>query len=332
VPNGTPGTTQNADGSVTITQTTMDNVDARVPSQYLGMTADELFFGENQGFSNYHALQSSLLHRWTNGLYFQMAYTYSRCMDNGSGSQYGDELNGLNQWGDLFNPRSNYGPCDFDRTHRLVISYNYELPFARMLKIENRGFGKMANGWTVNGITTFQSNLPFLIFDTSAMVPEDNFVQLSNFATLAPNMSFKDVMTSGSTESRLNNYVNLNAFTPGGNCVNNQYVVVSCSDPSATGYAAVGDVSRNNFRGPFETNWDFSLGKNTRMTEKATLTFRADFFNIFNHPAFQDPSAGGYSGTAVGNSGQINVASGSSAITKTLNGPRVIQLSLRLEF
>ena len=330
VPNGTPGTTQNADGSVTITQTTMDNVDARVPSQYLGMTADELFFGENQGFSNYHALQSSLLHRWTNGLYFQMAYTYSRCMDNGSGSQYGDELNGLNQWGDLFNPRSNYGPCDFDRTHRLVISYNYELPFARMLKIENRGFGKMANGWTVNGITTFQSNLPFLIFDTSAMVPEDNFVQLSNFATLAPNMSFKDVMTSGSTESRLNNYVNLNAFTPGGNCVNNQYVVVSCSDPSATGYAAVGDVSRNNFRGPFETNWDFSLGKNTRMTEKATLTFRADFFNIFNHPAFQDPSAGGYSGTAVGNSGQINVASGSSAITKTLNGPRVIQLSLKI--
>jgi hypothetical protein len=332
VPAGTPGTVQNADGSITITQTTMDNVSARVPPQYLGFNADQLFFEENQGFSNYHALQTSLLHRWSNGLYTQVAYTYSRCMDNGSGSQYGDELNGLNQWGDLFNPRSNYGPCDFDRTHRLVISYNYELPFARMLTIGNHGFGKLANGWTVNGITTFQSNLPILIYDTSAMVPEDNFVQFSNFGTLAPGMTLKDVPTTGSIGSRLTNYLNMNAFLPGGNCVNDQVVVVSCSDPSATGYAAVGNVSRNNFRGPFETNWDFSIAKNTLLSEHVTLAFRADFFNIFNHPAFQDPSAGSYGGASVGNSGQVNVASGSSAITSTLNGPRVIQFSFRLQF
>ena len=332
VPNGTPGTVHNADGSITITQSTMDNVDARLPVQYLGMTADELFLQENQGFSNYNALQSSLVHRWGNGLYIQMAYTYSRCMDNGSGSQYGDELNGLNQWGDLFNPRSNYGPCDFDRTHRFVTSYNYELPFARMLKIANHGFGKMANGWTVGGITTFQSNLPFLVFDPAALLPEDNFVQFSNFGTLAPGMSLSDVPAKGSTVSRLNNYLNMNAFTLGGNCVNNQNVIVSCSDPTNTGYAALGDVSRNNFRGPFEQNWDFSLAKNTHLTERAVLAFRADFFNIFNHPAFQDPSAGGYSGSAVGNTGQVNVASGSSAITTTLNGPRVIQFALRLEF
>ncbi len=331
VPAGTPGTVQNADGSITITQTTMDNVSARVPPQYLGFNADQLFWEENQGFSNYHALQTSLVHRWSNGLYTQVAYTYSRCMDNGSGSQYGDELNGLQQFGDLINPRSNYGPCDFDRTHRLVISYNYELPFARMLKIGNHGYGKMANGWTVNGITTFQSNLPILIFDAAALVPEDNFVQFTNFGTLAPGMSLSDVITKGSTESKLDNYVNLNAFTAGGNCVNNQYVIVDCSDPTSTGYAAVGNVSRNNFRGPFETNWDFSIAKNTLLSEHVTLAFRADFFNIFNHPAFQDPSAGGYAGSAAGNSGEVDVV-GSPAITQTLNGPRVIQFSFRLQF
>jgi hypothetical protein len=330
VPPGTPGTAQNADGSITITQTTMNNVNARVPAQYLGFQADFLDFQQNRGFSNYHALQASLVHHWGHGLYSQVAYTYSRCMDNGSGSQYGDELNGLIPFGDLISPRSNYGPCDFDRTHRLVISYNYELPFARMLKIGNHGFGKMANGWAVNGITTLQSNLPFLVYDGSAMLAEDNYWDLTNFATLAPGMSLSDVLTKGSTISRLDNYVNLNDFTAGGNCVNDQNAVVSCSDPSATGYAALGDVSRNRFRGPFEQNWDFALAKNTHLTERVVLAFRADFFNIFNHPAFMDPAASGY-GTSTGNTGEVDVV-GSSAITSTLNGPRVIQFSLKLEF
>jgi hypothetical protein len=343
VPPGTPGTVQNADGSITITQTTMDNINARVPPNDLGFQADYLMFTENQGLSNYHSLQTSLVHRWSSGVYLQAAYTYSRCMDNGSGSQYGDEINGNLPFGDLINPRSNYGPCDFDRTHRLVISYNYELPFARMLNIGNHGFGKMANGWSVNGVTTLQSNLPFLVYDGSAMVAEDNYWDLTNFATLAPGMSLNNVLTKGSTVSRLSNYVNLNAFQVGGNCIDNQTSVVPCvipnpspppatiANPAATGYAAVGDVSRNNFRGPFEQNWDFALAKNTRLTEQLNLGFRADFFNVFNHPAFQSPQAGGVS-TPTGNSGEINVALGSSAILATLNGPRVIQFSLRLEF
>ena len=102
-------------------------------------------------------------------------------------------------------------------------------------------------------------------------------------------------------------------------------------NPAATGYAAVGDVSRNNFRGPFETNWDFALAKNTYLTERLMMSFRADFFDVFNHPAFQDPSAGGYVGQSSGNSGQVNLV-GSDAITETLNGPRVIQFSVKFEF
>lgn len=333
VPGGTPGTVKNSDGSITISQSTPDNIDARVPPLYMGLANSRGFFQENQGFSIYHSLQASLSHQWGNGVYLQASYTYSRTMDNGSGSQYGDELSGLIQFGDLFNPRSNYGPADFDRTHRLVISYTYQLPFARMLHVANHGAGLLADGWAINGLTTFQSNLPILLWDSSALSLEDtDGVNLNNFATLAPGIKLSDIPTQGSTESRLNNWLNLNAFQVGGNCVNNQNQIVSASDPNCSGYAALGNVSRNNFRGPFETNWDFSLSKETRLTEKANLEFRAEFFNVFNHPAFQDPSAGGYSGSAVGNYGEVDVSSGSSAITSTLNGPRVIQLALRIVF
>jgi Carboxypeptidase regulatory-like domain len=333
VPAGTPGTIKNSDGSITITQSTADNIDARVPPRYMGLATSRGFFQENQGFSFYHSLQASVSHQWANGLYLQASYTYARTMDNGSGSQYGDELNGLIQFGDLFNPRSNYGPADFDRTHRLVISYDYQLPFAKMFHIANHGAGLLANGWAINGLTTFQSNLPFLLWDSSALSLEDtDGVNASNFATLAPGMTLSNVPTHGSTESRLDNWVNLNAFQVGGNCVNNQNQIVPASDPSCTGYAAIGNVSRNNFRGPFETNWDFSVSKNTHLTERTALEFRAEFFNIFNHPAFQDPSAGGYSGSSVGNYGEVDVSSGSSAITSTLNGPRVIQFALRIVF
>ncbi len=333
VPAGTPGTVKNPDGSVTITQSTGANVDARVPPQYLGLATSRGFFQENQGLSYYNSLQASLSHRWENGLYLQASYTYSRCMDNGSGSAYGDELNALTQFGDLLNPYSNYGPCDFDRTHRFVVSYNYMLPFARMLKMANHGFGILANGWSVNGVSTFQTGLPIVLIDENAVTLQDaGFVNFTNFATLAPGMTLSNVPTTGSTESRLNNWLNLNAFQAGGQCVNNQNQVVAASDPTCTGFAALGNVSRNNFRGPFEQNWDLSLIKDTKLTESVNLQFRAEFFNIWNQPAFQDPSPGGYIGSSAGNAGQVNVASGSSAITATLNGPRVIQFSLRLSF
>lgn len=333
VPAGTPGTVKNPDGSITITQSTGANVDARVPPQYLGLANSRGFFQENQGLSYYNSLQASLSHQWENGLYLQASYTYSRCMDNGSGSSYIDELGALYQYGDLLNPYSNYGPCDYDRTHRFVVSYNYVLPFGRMLNIANHGFGILANGWSVNGVSTFQTGLPIMLIDESAVTLQDaGFVNFTNFATLAPRMTLSDVPTKGSTESRLNNWINLNAFQAGGQCVNNQNQVVASTDPACTGFAAVGNVSRNNFRGPFEQNWDLSLIKDTKLTESFDLQFRAEFFNVWNQPAFQAPSPGGYAGTSAGNAGQINVASGSSAITATLNGPRVIQFSLRLSF
>jgi len=69
------------------------------------------------GSSTYHALQSTLSHRFTGSLYFQAAYTYSKSIDNGSGSVFGDELNGLTQYGNLLNPSGQRAVSDFDRRH-----------------------------------------------------------------------------------------------------------------------------------------------------------------------------------------------------------------------
>src|SRR5437879_6226204 len=83
--------------------------------------------------------------------------SYSKSIDNGSGSVFGDELNGLTQYGNLLNPSGQRAVSDFDRRHRFVVSYNYDLPIAKLL--HGHGSSRLVNGWALNGVTTFQSDL-----------------------------------------------------------------------------------------------------------------------------------------------------------------------------
>src|SRR6267143_869050 len=334
VPAGTPFATKNPDGTIAITGSTAANLDARVPSQFLGLANSRGFFAFQDGSSTYHGLQSTLSHRFSGGLYFQAAYTYSKSIDNGSGSVFGDELNGLTQFGNLLNPSGQRAVSDFDRRHRFVISYNYDLPIARLF--HGRGPSRLVNGWAVNGVTIFQSGSPITVFDGSTFTLQDlEGINGTNFATLAPGATLASAVPSGGVESRLGSFLNLNAFTPGGNCVNNQNVVVPCQingapNPAAAG-AAIGNVGRNTFRGPFQKNWDLSITKSTRITEATSLDFRAEFFNAFNHPVFSGPQSFGF-GSATGNLGLVNIANGSSAILSTANRPRIIQFAMKYNF
>jgi hypothetical protein len=334
VPAGTPFVTKNPDGTIAITGSTAANLDARVPSRYLGLANSRGFFQFQDGSSTYHGLQSTLSHHFTGGLYFQAAYTYSKSIDNGSGSVFGDELNGLTQYGNLLNPSGQRAVSDFDRRHRFVVSYNYDLPVAKLL--HGHGSTRLVNGWTVNGVSTFQSGTPITVFDGSTFTLQDlDGINGTNFATLAPGATLASAVTSGNIGSRLGSYLNLSAFTPGGNCVNNQNVVVPCQvngapNPAATG-AAIGNVGRNTFRGPFQQNWDLSITKNTKVTEATSVDFRAEFFNAFNHPVFSGPQSGGF-GSATGNLGLVNIANGSSAILSTANRPRIIQFAMKFNF
>lgn len=331
VPAGTPGVTKNADGSIAITQSTVANANARVASNYLGLENNRMQAIDQRAQSVYHSLQTSLTRRFSNGIYYQAAYTWSKALDNGSGSTFQDETNGLIPIGDLFDVGASRGLSDFDRTHRLVISYNYDLPFARMAGIDDRGWGRLVNGWSLNGITTFQSGTPFLVFDSSAPLLQDpNNINTNNKAVP---IAGARILTSGSVRDRLDAYVNLAAFTAGGRCVNNQNAVVACTDASSTGRRAEGFLGRNVFRGPFQQNWDVSLVKTTRMTEGTSIEFRAEFFNVWNRASFQSPQAGNQTGLGFfGNYGLVDVSGGTSAILATANRPRTIQFALKVNF
>jgi hypothetical protein len=342
VPGGTPFVTKNPDGTIAITASTAANINARVPSRFLGLANSRGFFAFQDGSSTYHGLQSTLSHRFSGGLYFQAAYTYSKSIDNGSGSVFGDELNGLTQFGNLLNPSGQRAVSDFDRRHRFVVSYNYDVPVARLF--HGHGPSRLVNGWAVNGVTTFQSGTPINVFDGSVPTLQDtDGVNFTNFATLVPGATLGSAITSGSTTSRLGNFINPAAFRngvlPNGTipnpdlCVNNQNVTVACSDPTSTGFAPFGNVGRNAFRGPFQQDWDLSITKNTKITELTSIDFRAEFFNAFNHPVFSGPQSGGF-GSATGNLGIVNIANGATAgsILSTANRPRIIQFALKFNF
>lgn len=255
-------------------------------------------------------------------------------------------MNGLTQYGDYFNSRANRGPADFDRTHRLVVSYNYELAFAKLFHIDNHGLGKIVHGWSVNGVTTFQSGSPITVFDAGAVTLQDtDGINTTNFALLAPGATLASANTSGSIQSRIGDYLNLNAFASGGNCVSDQNVVVPFTIPNpspppatipnlaCTKFTAIGNVGRNAYRGPFQQNWDMSLMKTTNVTERVKVDFRAEFFNIWNHPVFNSPGVAGL-GNSTGNLGLVDISGGqgSSAILSTANRPRIIQFALLFKF
>ena len=322
IPAGARGVTRNSDGSITITSSFAENINARVPAQYVGLANNRLFAQTQNGFSEYHSLQASLIRQFSDNIYFQAAYTFSKSIDNGSGSSFQDELNGLLDVGDLLNAASNKGLSDFDRTHRLVISYNYEFPFAKWFSSWPRA---LVDGWSINGVSTFQSGTPFLIVDFGAFSLQDTDFINGSRATVGSGQ----ILTSGGTRERIDNFVNLDAFISGGLCVNDQNVVVGCSDPSSTGFSAIGNLGRNVFRGPFQTNHDLSVVKRTRLTETVNIEFRAEAFNFLNHPAFQSPQA---QGNSFGNYGIVDVSTGDSSILATANRPRTIQFGLKLNF
>jgi hypothetical protein len=332
----------NPDGSVSITGSTSANVNARVFVPYLGTQSPFAFLQENNSHSTYHSLQATLIHQFTKGLYFQAAYTWSKSIDNASGSEQNDELNGLEQFGNLLNYNNDRGLSDFDRPQRLAISYSYDLPFGSA-----HGLGMLAHGWSLQGATTFQSGTPFNIYDSSALSLSDPLgIEGLNFATLAPGTPLSAVLTRGGTTDKINSFVNLDDFVPGGLCVDDQgnnlgipVLVNGQPNPSCTsGLAAVGNVGRNSFRGFFQQEWDFSVHKVTKITERANFVFGADFFNLFNHPSFASPQSGpnspygAYTGGSNGNYGAINVATGSASILDTVNRPRIVQFVAKINF
>jgi hypothetical protein len=321
--------------SYQITNNTFSNAIARTPTPGLnGYSGYQIF--ANDAYSIYHSLQSTISRRWERG-YLQAAYTFSKNID---ATSTGNTANNT-----AFNDESTIdasrGISDFNRPQVLKISYVYELPFfAHAAGFRNRVMG----GWSVSGVTSFQSSLPFSVLDSNG---GNAFLGAGTSpvgASLAPGATIASAMTSGSISQRLSGYLNPGTFeanpylyyptTPAGQCTT---LNDSSGNTCTTGF---GDLGRNIYRGPFQQNWDFSLIKHLKLTERQDLRFAADFFNLWNHPNFGTPLVTDIE-TAVCQAGVSGCPSNgilpASAtpfghIVNTTGTPRLIQFSLRWSF
>jgi len=265
--------------------------------------------------SSYNSLQVSVTKRFSRGLQFLSAYTLGKSIDYYSGGTV-NEL--VSTPGDQRDWKTNRGRSDFDRRHRLVTSFVYELPG---LASNDSAARWLVNNWSLNGILVLQSGTPFSVIQ----VPDNNTVQRANLAPGAANLE-----GSGRTQDRLNQYFNTTAFVTSVQCVPVPAAqTAACGGVTRAGFAPnplfdpsapFGNGGRNILTGPGQKNLDFSVVKFIPFNERWRGEFRTEFFNLFNWANFANPNS------------NISVPATYGRITQTSAGPRVIQFAFKLNF
>jgi hypothetical protein len=241
----------------------------------------------NDGDSDYDALQIVLNKRTTHGLQFNAHYTFSKMMDNSTIST----VSGGEFFENSYAPRSLWGPSTNDGRHRFVASFVYELPFGSGKPFLNKGVQSVVLGnWEVSGVYQAFSGNPF--------TPTDS-IDLSNSlsGTPLPNR----IGNGNISNPTLDNWFNMNDFV----------------EPAPYTF---GNAGRDILWGPAYQRGDFGLMKNfpiKYLGEHGNLEFKADAFNIFNHPNFYAPSG--------------VIGPGGATITGAY-GSRNFQLGARLSF
>ena len=281
------------------TTNTLANVPLRVP--YEGWNPAGLLWIQSNGEAWYNSLQASAVKHFSHGLQFLAAYTWARDLSDVPGAVTGGGFGG-NVYGNQLDLRQHYGPDPFIRQNRFVLSYVYVIPSAVSA---TSALGRVVDGWSLSGVTTAQSGHLLTAVNTA---PNNAYGIPNDLQDYAPGCH---VAKTGSTEGRLDNYFNAGCFPA---------PPVIGADGVATQF---GNAPSGNIEGPGEFDSDTSLGKQFAVkwpNEQGTVNFKADFFNVFNHPIFGDPNTDFAPGSAIGE------------ITQTASNPRVVQLSLKYQF
>jgi hypothetical protein len=282
------------------------NFEARVP--VLGFNVPEALLLQSNGDSQYNGLQLTLTKRFSRGLQFGASYTLSRSIDTSStdpgstaGSGKPDVPNtGFVVQGDNRNLEANRSVSDFDRTHRLSLSFVYDLP-----SFGSRG--RFLTGWQLSGFFQAQTGTPYSIF-----APEPEISNVTQYTDLVrgsgglyrlgfgrPNLcgSLDQLRSSGADITEA-------AFNAAALC---------------TAFGQSGSLPRNALRAPSQTRLDLGLVKNTRLTERVSLEFGWDIFNVLNKANLAAPD------NELG-------SPDFGRIVNTVGGPRVMQFRAKLKF
>jgi len=309
---------QNAAGSLVarIEQTTLAG--NYRPNQQFGT----IVYIDNGGDSIYHSLQLSARKRFHAGLLFNLAYTFGKSIDNQSLDPIGSSTSGAltttsdRTPADARNYSNERGRSDFDRRHILNATTVCELPFGRRKRFGAEWgpvLNAIAGGWSLNAFATYLSGEPFSV---RSGVLTANSASQSRAGLVGP-----------MPEAKLQPL-------PG--------VVGPAVFASAAGFTipAPGSLGagRNIFTGPSFKSMDLGLAKSFRITERTHLVFRAEAFNAFNHPNFENPRSASSGNPSIlsplfGQTCCVTMSTASSAnVLPQGESWRVIQIALKLEF
>jgi hypothetical protein len=244
--------------------------------------------------SNYNGLHVTFTQRLTHGLSFLVGYTYSHALDNAS-ANFGSNFLPV----DSTHPASMYGNSDFDIRHRVTLTTTYAIP-------GKKSFGQLLEGWQLNSVVTIQGGSPWTAQDLSndfsgtGQVSElDTFGQFWNISgppsgfTSGPQSipCFGDALCGNGTAipqaciTAATAYGALASLNSIGGCYVEGNTILT---PPANG--TIGNAGRGIFRGAGFKNWDVSVVKDEKFKERLTAQFRAEFFNVLNHPNFYNPT------------------------------------------
>jgi hypothetical protein len=236
-------------------------------------------YTSNIANSNYNSLQVSV-ERKAADVTFLAAYTFSKAIDNSSG---------FGEWVNFSNYRLSRSLSSSDTPHNFVVSYNWALPLQRAF---NGRAKRLTGGWNFVGITRFSTGFPVKL----SQGQDQSLVGSSSTDT--PNIVGKVVTQDPRKTDADGNHI---YFLP---------------DAFASGdLGRFGTANRRFFHGPGILNTDFALLKTTPITETTSVEFRAEFFNLFNHAQFNNPSG--------------NFSSGNFGAVTGARDPRIGQLSLK---
>jgi hypothetical protein len=297
-------------------------------TNFLNPTAGTIDSAEWSNGNSYNALQAQLVKRMSHGFQVQGSYTWSKAIDQGTGVANGDPF--LNSifllfW---FAPKYRRGPADFNIAQNLVANFIWNIPTPSSF---HGPAASAARGWQLGGILQARSGLPF-----TPLIGGDPL------GFTVKSIAYPDRLSGSGCQSvvnpgNVNNYIKLQCFalpvaTPAiaAQCVpfqpggpGNPVLAGTCSN-------LLGNVGRNSVYGPGLVNVDFSVFKDNyirKISETFNLQFRAEFFNVFNHPNFQAP---------IDNStlfnGDGSSTGGAGLIDATSSDSRQIQFALKVIF
>lgn len=302
-----------------------------------GVGAFYIFQQKSTGKSNYNSLQTSLRVSSWHGLTSNLNFVWSKSLDSSSDGE--DFVVNAAQPQDSTNPQREYGPSNFNISKRFTWIVAYELP--------NMGghMQRLKNGWGLDSTVTLQTGQPFTL----------NFNAEDDFSGSAEGYDRPDVVGPIKYDyHHPGNFLDLSAFA----------MPCTVAPGSSSGFASdclpgtrhFGNLGRNALVGPPYRQWDVALYKNTAITERVTMQFRVEFFNILNHPNFSSPLLPAFiadpasnvnpfnsCGCGFRNAGTREVGNGAYQLTATGDvgvgnpflgggGPRGIQLAAKFTF